>query len=393
MARQMSACWRTARLSCADEMALLADPVRRDRSRGIDCLRGLLALYVLFGHLLPWALYSAGTSNALTSVNGWLIRVFQGHGETDPAVIGFIVLSGYCIHRGGMRAGSFNVRAYAVRRAFRIVPVYLLGCLLGVVLLVNAGPVAHVLTGTPALTAGGMLAKLTTVGAVLPSRYLQSFQGNAPLVTVAAEMWLYAFYAVMIRSHLLWVTIAVLWLAGLAWVSQHPVYYGWWSTGSLVGFLPYWWLGALLVNPGFSGRRPVVLAAAGAVWLALTVALDGHTSSLLVIEARKLCFAVLIGGVIVNLDGIRHRILDAGSLLGRAGYSIYALHAPIIIALLVAGVPWWGCAAAALIVAMISFVAYERPLLRVGARRARYLVASAHNDAGTNGCVPAEPIE
>lgn len=87
-------------------MSLLADPVRRGRSAGIDCLRGALALYVLFGHLLPWALYTTHTSTAFTQVNAWLIRVFQGHGETDPAVLGFIVLSGYYIHRNGLRADN-----------------------------------------------------------------------------------------------------------------------------------------------------------------------------------------------------------------------------------------------------------------------------------------------
>jgi peptidoglycan/LPS O-acetylase OafA/YrhL len=353
-------------------MSLLSDPVRRDRSPGIDCLRGVFALYVLFAHLLPWALNVQHSSTVFTGVIDWLIRVFQGHFETNPAVLGFIVLSGYCIHRNGLRSDTFNLRGYAIRRAFRIVPVYLLACAVGAILLgASSSAAAHFLTATPAITFGGMLAKLTTVSAVIPSTYASSFQGNGPLVTVAAEMWLYAFYAVMItRTRLLFPTITVLWIAGMVYVAGHPQYLGWWHIGSLPGFLVYWWLGVLFVNPRFAGRRPAILMAVGAAWVFLSVILDGHTGSLFVVEARKLMLAVLIGGLIVNLDGIQHQLLAVGSVVGRAGYSIYALHAPIIVALLVAGVPWTICALATVAVAMVVFALYERPLLRKGARLA-----------------------
>jgi peptidoglycan/LPS O-acetylase OafA/YrhL len=359
-----------ARLSAIGRgVSLLADPVRRDRSPGIDCLRGALALYVVCTHVLPWAQYLGTTTTPVTQLNAWLIRIFQGHAETNPAVLGFIVLSGYCIHRNGLRAESRNVRAYAIRRAFRIVPVYLLGCAVGVALLAGAGPTAHVLTGTPTLSLSGLLAKLTAIGAVVPSAYAPSFQGNAPLVTVAAEMWLYALYVVLIgRWRMLWPVVAVIWLAAFLFVVDDPTYLGWWSIGSVVGFLPYWWLGALFVNPSFVGRRRSVLIAAGVLWLALSIALDRHTGSMLVVEARKLMLAVLIGGMIVRLDGAHHDVLAAGSKIGRAGYSIYALHAPIIVALLVAGVAWPLCALAAVLTALVSFAAYERPLLRAGAR-------------------------
>jgi peptidoglycan/LPS O-acetylase OafA/YrhL len=128
-----------------------------------------------------------------------------------------------------------------------------------------------------------------------------------------------------------------------------------------------------LRQPRLLGRRPAALVGAAVGWLALSLLLDGHTSSLWIVEARKLAFAVLIGGLIVGLDGARHVALTAGSKIGRAGYSIYALHAPIIVALLIAGVPWLLCALAAIAVALVTFTVYERPLTRVGARRAAQL--------------------
>jgi peptidoglycan/LPS O-acetylase OafA/YrhL len=326
----------------------------------------------VFGHVLPWALYINGTSTVFTDANAWVIRMFESH-YTSPAVLGFIVLSGYCIHRNGLRRRTFDLRAYGMRRVFRIVPVYLLGCVVGVALL-GSSVAQHVLTGTPEITVSGLALKLTALSAIVPSAFQPSFQGNAPLVTVAAEMWLYAFYALMItRPRALWVIVGVAWITGIAWVSRHPEYVAWWHIGSLPGFLPYWWLGALFVNPDFIlRRRPPLLWATAAGFVVLTVILDRTgTASLWVLEARKVTFAILVGGATVALDGLQHRVLAAGSLVGRASYSIYALHAPVIIALLVIGVPWLVSVLIAVGLALVVFAVYERPLLRKGAQLAR----------------------
>jgi peptidoglycan/LPS O-acetylase OafA/YrhL len=357
-------------------LSLLDDPVRRDRSPGIDCLRGLFALWVVFGHVIPWALYVNGTDNALTDANKWFIRVFESN-YISPPVLGFIVLSGYCIHRNGLRRKQFDLRAYRTRRVYRIVPVYLLGVVLGVALL-GSDPAQHALTGTTEITFSGLLYKLTAISALVPSTFEPSFQGNAPLVTVAAEMWLYAFYAVIItRQRALWLIVPVAWVSGIIWTSRHPEYVNWWHIGSLPGFLPYWWLGALFVNPDFIlRRRPQLLIGVFLAFVALTVIRDQtSSSSLWLIEAYKVAFAMLVGGATVALDGIQDRVLAAAALVGRSGYSIYALHAPIVIALLIAGVPWILTVVIAVAVAMIVFVVYERPLLRRGAELARQMGA------------------
>ncbi len=54
------------------------------------------------------------------------------------------------------------------------------------------------------------------------------------------------------------------------------------------------------------------------------------------------------------------------NVIGRAGYSIYALHAPTLHMLLLLGLPWIGCAAACLVVGLCSFYLIERPLDRIG---------------------------
>jgi peptidoglycan/LPS O-acetylase OafA/YrhL len=70
-------------------------------------LRALFALWVVIGHLIPWARRLQGVE----AVPAWLYyftdtivdRLTQSSNELNPAVLCFIVLSGYCIHRNGLR--------------------------------------------------------------------------------------------------------------------------------------------------------------------------------------------------------------------------------------------------------------------------------------------------
>src|ERR1700745_948071 len=46
-------------------------------------------------------------------------------------VTGFVVLSGYCVHRNGLRRERDDVGGYALRRLLRIYPVYAVACFAG----------------------------------------------------------------------------------------------------------------------------------------------------------------------------------------------------------------------------------------------------------------------
>jgi hypothetical protein len=78
-------------------------PILGLRSPSIDVLRGLLAFWVLGAHLFAWSGTLNQGSIVLTAMFERLGQLFQSNGETHPAVLGFIVLSGYCIHRTGFR--------------------------------------------------------------------------------------------------------------------------------------------------------------------------------------------------------------------------------------------------------------------------------------------------
>ena len=357
----------------------------RTRSTGIDVLRGALALWVFIFHLFIWAEITTGATGFLLDLNHTFIDVFVGDFETHPAVVGFIVLSGYCIHRNGLRHSDSDVAAYGIRRAFRILPVYFLATAAGVASYYYVDGhhelLATGMTAAQGITADGLLAKLTGSAAFIPSQYPSTYLGNPILATVMVEIWLYVFYAaavtLLLRTRLreswLWAGIGVAWIGGVVWVNGHYGDWSWWHNGSLIGFLPYWWLGAKLNDPGFASWMRRLLPVALVGWIALTVLLmNDTTSSTFAIDGRLLLLAAIMGNLIVFLDGaVRGAVERALRLPGRvglAGYSIYAFHSPILIALLVAGVDWWVTGLITLASCLAIFVLYERPLWRLGRR-------------------------
>ena len=55
--------------------------------------------------------------------------------------------------------------------------------------------IAPLISGTGSITPGCMAVKLSGIAAVAPGLNVCGYEGNAPLVTVAVEIWLYAVYA------------------------------------------------------------------------------------------------------------------------------------------------------------------------------------------------------
>ena len=90
----------------------------------IDRLRGLLAIGVLLGH----AIDLAGMSTAAPSGTLFAIAIATRPFSGFIWVIGFIVLSGYCIARSTMK--DFSLGEYIVKRVTRIYPLLIVAALL-----------------------------------------------------------------------------------------------------------------------------------------------------------------------------------------------------------------------------------------------------------------------
>lgn len=360
------------------------------RSDSLDVLRAVLALYVVTVHLAEWGpLSSTGSSAVVDSIEHWTVSVFQSHGETNAAVLAFIVLSGYCIHRNGSRrGGNWTPPTYAIRRFFRIFPVFVIATAFGIAIFLlttpSHGTLVRTISGTQNITPGCVMAKLTGAAAFAPHLLTCSYNGNAPLNTVMVEIWLYVVYGLVAwlllrglpESRAL-LSIAVVSLGGALFVATHPEDAGWWHNSSLIGYLPYWWIGALAV--GVSARRGAQLfLAAGMLWGALTLFLNHASlrggSLFLSAELRKLAFALAAAGIICLLDSRSLRLPGPLTSIGRSGYSLYAFHAPIIIAFVALGLPWWSVYLAVLSFAAAAYTTIERPVIRLG----RAVIAGRH---------------
>lgn len=267
-------------------MRLLDLPMGTGRSQSIDALRAVFALWVLFAHVLPWADYyshSVAAPPILQLIANSLIRIFQPPGETHPAVLGFIVLSGYCIHLAGLRNGNADLRSYAVRRLFRIYPVYLLAIVVGVFGFLMNAPFAApdtVVAGTSSIRPQCIASRVLALGAIYPPVVQCSLLGNAPLNTVMVEIWLYIAYPVLLLGvarhygeHRLWQIVVATWIFGIVVISFSPELNHWWNVASLPGFLLYWWIGAKVLDPQFALALRRNIAIVVGMWFVLSLIL------------------------------------------------------------------------------------------------------------------------
>jgi peptidoglycan/LPS O-acetylase OafA/YrhL len=90
----------------------------------IDRLRGLLAIGVLLGHAIDLAQLSTPNPSGTLFSAALATRPFYGF----ICVVGFIVLSGYCIARSTMK--GFSLGQYTVKRVTRVYPLLIVAVLL-----------------------------------------------------------------------------------------------------------------------------------------------------------------------------------------------------------------------------------------------------------------------
>ncbi|MGZ0656222.1 acyltransferase family protein [Coraliomargarita sp. W4R72] len=231
------------------------------RYHSIDIIRGFAALSVVISHLLAYLLVDL--SNLFDRACQLYLSIFEWvfsntvQGSVHPGVIMFIVLSGFCIHLP--IAGAYErIEAsgywwqYAVRRLVRIVPVYWLACLLGVItLLIWQFASADLswpnwLYSDTSIGLSAIFRKFLMLDPLLPVGPVGL--GNPAIRTVATEVVLYALYPgvlfILLKTGWLGraITLLVLYVAtvglgalpmGSAWAYESvPRFLVWWSIGA-----------------------------------------------------------------------------------------------------------------------------------------------------------------
>lgn len=355
---------------------------RGDRSDGIDLLRGFFAFWVLLAHLIPWTVLVQGDLSVpliLQEGARVLVRLFQSNREVNPAVLGFIVLSGYCIHRNGFRIDNISLSTYALRRFFRIMPVFIVATLIGILAFYYAVSLnekwGKALSGTSEISIMAVFLKLTGIGALIPASYPGTYAGNAPLQTVMAEIMLYAVYPLFFLISLrwgtkwIWILCGITFLIGLLFAHQSDDRlwsYLWWQNGSVFGFLIYWWIGALLVSDKVYQSLIPKVWIIGLSWVVLTALILGFEFGPIMSEFRKISLALLIALFVAALDKRQINLSRWISAPGRFGYSLYAFHAPLCYVLVISNVSFWIIILANLVVAAGFYAVLEKPMLNLG---------------------------
>lgn len=318
-------------------------PARID---ALDYLRGLLALAVMVYHYASW---SGGASLGAESVLGRL-GIY--------AVSGFYVLSGLSlglVYRGRIHTGR-DVGAFAVRRLFRIAPVFWLAT------------TATLWLGEAADGAKLWLNYSLAFGFVAPDAYIATGAWS-----IGNEMVFYALlpWLLLDERRLPWAWAASLVVAGLFALhfdAATPLRTQW-ATYIHPANQVFLFLGGAMIARASWGCWRWMLA--GAAVFVLWPAFGDKAG--IVAGAPRLMFSAACLVFVLGLyrwqptiDGVPARVL---AFFGRGCYSIYLLH-PIVAQVCAPWIGYLGSAAVTLAIAAASYRWLEAPAMALGARLA-----------------------
>ncbi len=382
----------------------------------IDLCRGIFAFLVVSAHAMEMAgsLDPAGSRMLWPWLHGFLTYVA---GTGLYYVMGFFVLSGYCIQLSVMRLardGVFPLKTYMMARLTRILPLYYLALLVTVI-------IEHGFAGTRAPVWSNGISRSVLLDQVLVvQNFTQTYGSFAPSWSITNELVYYVMFgllaAFLARTRVRPATLGMVVCIAVGAVT-HLLYRSGFrsatilSTGLLFGLGFNWFLGALVaVHVDWLVRMPV-LRLASRFW-GLLLAL---TMLLWLSQRVHLEFIYLGAGIAFTLLLIRFLVVDARSsvepdrkpaplpaLLGLASYPTYLFHGPIL--LMVGSMlknwgltwPWWlvwlvGTCVAISSGLILGYLA-ERPIM---VWRAGYLkrLRQTHKAAAHGGVAPILGIQ
>ena len=302
--------------------------ITRPLSILLDLVRGGAALVVLLGHMVQMGLYSGP----------W---PFSQHVQHNAVVV-FFVLSGLVIAASAMKGGQ-DLRAYAIARFTRIMPVALFALCLAAL----SYALASAFGAEPALSPEGY-DRPGLAATVMPLFFLsESGAGvgpvwNPPYWSLVYEVWYYALFA---AAFFLTGARRVIWIAVLAALAGPRV----------LLLLPVWLLGVGLARYGHglvaNTRQAWMLAAlaGGLFWIAggthflwtplaahalgldpSALRFSGHALTDYVLGLGVALLFVALRPLAARLEPVLERSRKA--ITGFAGFSftLYLIHWPIL---------------------------------------------------------------
>jgi peptidoglycan/LPS O-acetylase OafA/YrhL len=338
----------------------------------IDLLRGPAALLVLYSHYVGIYLASHHQTYWLKEwVNALFVRplvIVDQFGQLGVMV--FFLISGFIITHV---ARSENVLRFGIRRVFRIYPGYWLIAII---------VIAFGITGTGFqlswLRNWADVARIATI-----TNYLHAPQHLVLGVgwTLQIEVMYYAMIACampLIRRAPFWAMVVELAFVFLVIAHAHSFGDDWYLFAANVAYLPYLLIGQAIYfywAGGLKGRWALLLG-----WMCYFAALFGIyrilTTFLEPSESRVLCLVLALGIFVWALNyGHQIGLMRIPKFFSDISYSLYLIHGPLGLLLLVKLHPLIGYGNAAVIATVASIAAAaaihyddERPCIRLGRR-------------------------
>lgn len=326
--------------------------IRLPRYWSLDILRGVCALTVFLNHVILYSNFAP--AGAVESwLHQWLGRAYQVFtalawptGGQHPAVIGFFVLSGFCIHgpferRIGRPGPAVAWGDYFIRRTRRIMPVYWAGALLGllVVAAVNWRPTGDLLLGLHTTATPAQVA--ARLGGYSGLWLEEVYVGNCTLGTVAVEILIYLAYPLFFFGAVAgrwWLLGAVAVGLQLLTLVLQPYVDPIVLFGSVLVMVFFWYLGALVAY----GREKHGLRVRGwwlgGAWMLFFVLKQiPHFYGLNMLkQALWGVFCMLLIGWLIDWEKRQEALRDRVwsrllRWLGKISYPLYAVHTPVIL--------------------------------------------------------------
>jgi peptidoglycan/LPS O-acetylase OafA/YrhL len=353
----------------------------------INRLRGLLALGVALTHASDISQLYPTTSDGFYK---FLFPLFQFGGF--DYVLGFIVISGYCIARS--TKSSFSIGSYAALRATRLFPSLIVcACFAGLVEWVLLGSPNRVVVWNHGLNLHNFIASLFGM-----SGYYGQFGSFSPTYTVSFELLFYAVWGAVLALSPALLAVPVSLVAGILLYFLLPFNYGF----SLVLF-GSWLMGAALAVHEREIRRLAVKVPLWAMWLVVLILFiagnDYKFSQKVFIWNYPGSLVTLAGGLMFAVIMACHLAKDGRELqldrwLGDISYPVFLIHGPIMMAVASAlkasgavfdfGEMLLILLGSAILAAQLVFVFVERPVMRLRKRLSREVV--------TPGMFGAQPM-
>ncbi len=312
----------------------------------VDVCRGLFAFLVVMAHglELTWSI----TPDAPRHLHPLLVRMLAYAAGTGIYwVMGFFVISGYCIYLSAQRlidGDSFPLRQYLLARATRIVPLYYIA------LLFTGFVEWWIATGRPTIWPNGLDPRTFLCQLLLIQNFTETYGSYAPSWSITNEVFYYIFYGLIVFGVVRFskrpatIGMAVCLTIGVA--SQLVYRLGYRSNpmmqfGLLFGLGISWFFGALVAEHrewlvkndamrAVAKWWPFMLAVVIGLWCTQRVHLE------FVFAGSGVAFTLMLMQFLIadeRTDGggetpAQHRPMVA--MLGLSSYPTYLFHGPIL---------------------------------------------------------------